>query len=909
MLLSDVWHPTSTNLANVQNGPMANLGAQPINLYEAFQGGVTSSSALAKQFPLDQFKGDSVLVGLNADTNFQAFKTSLVNLGMQIIDTNATDGLVDGYLPINELPAAAQLPQTLSGQLDLKQVSYQAAINEANYSTFANVASTQFKLNGSGVTVGVISDSFNDLGGYAADVASGDLPANVNILSDGTGLDDEGRAMAQNIYHIAPGAGLAFSTSTPDDQAFANSITSLANTAGAKVIVDDVGSSTDPYFQPGLITQAVDQVTSQGVTYLSAAGNEANHGYLSNFRAATGTVTGVGTGTFMNFDPTGTSLLLPVTVNVANTSIDFQFDQPWATQEPTGSPGPTSQVNFYVLSSTGTVIASGTNNNVATQEPQQFVTVPSTGSYFVAIQVVSGPNPGHVEFTQFGQQSTNDLIVSQQYGSAGGTYYPSSFGHSAAAATIGVGAVPWWAPTPFLGQNPLASEPFSSTGPSIQVFNASGTSLTSPLTVENPTVTAPDGGNTTFFGFVANTATPPVAGQPATATNLYATFTPNQAALPAYFGTSSAAPNTAAIVALMLQEVPGASPTQVKDALIEAASNTPMNGSTSGTWDAQSGFGLVNAVDAINAINVLQVTATSPANGSTVTVTPSAITVTFNKPVQFSTVTSSDIKFTSTPPGVTVLIGTPQAIGSATDPTEVSFPYSFSYKNPPTTTANGNYTFIVSGPIISQDGQTLVPSSPITFALDDTTAPEVANTTLLGRIVTIQFTKAMNPATITLANVTVVRQDNKGNWGSLINLNDYPGVTISYNALTNTATLNYSALPQIDMPSDDYAIVVQSGTGGVTDLVGNELDGAFSGSFPSGNGTPGTQFFEDLGYKTLLAPVLTLFQMTPATDTGIPGDQNTNLSQPQFIGQVFNSFPGTVSNLSVYVQFNGLNPR
>ena len=90
--------------------------------------------------------------------------------------------------------------------------------------------------------------------------------------------------------------------------------------------------------------------------------------------------------------------------------------------------------------------------------------------------------------------------------------------------------------------------------------------------------------------------------------------------------------------------------------------------------------------------------------------------------------------------------------------------------------------------------------------------------------------------------------------------------------------------------------------------MGNELDGAFSGTFPSGNGTPGTNFFEDLGLKTLVAPVLTTFQMTAATDTGIAGDQNTNLSQPQFIGQVYNSFPGTVANLSVYVEFNGLHP-
>ena len=448
-----------------------------------------------------------MLVGLTAYTDFQGFKTSLSNLGMQIVDTNPTDGLVDGWLPINELPAAAQLPQTLSGQPDMKEVTYQAAINEADYSTFANVASQHTGLTGAGVTVGVISDSFNNQGGYAADVASGDLPSNVDVLADATAadtgypFDDEGRAMAQNIYHIAPGAGLAFATGLPDDQMMAQNILKLANTAGAKVIVDDLGFPDEPFFQPGLITQAINTVTSQGVTYLSAAGNEADHGYLSNFRAATGTVTGLGTGTFMNFNPSGTSLLLPITVNVANTNINFQFDQPWATQEPTGSPGPTSQLNFYVLDAAGTIIASGTNNNVATEEPQQFVTVPTTGSYFVAIQLVSGPDPGHVEFVQFGQRSTNDLIVSQQFGTAGGTYYPTSVGHNASANTIGVGAVPWWSPTPFLGQNPLASEPFSSSGPEIQVFNASGTALSSPLTVQNPSVTAPDGGNTTFFGF------------------------------------------------------------------------------------------------------------------------------------------------------------------------------------------------------------------------------------------------------------------------------------------------------------------------------------------------------------------------------------------------------------------------
>ena len=141
------------------------------------------------------------------------------------------------------------------------------------------------------------------------------------------------------------------------------------------------------------------------------------------------------------------------------------------------------------------------------------------------------------------------------------------------------------------------------------------------MTTQNPTITAPDGGNTTFFNFVANTNNPPFAGEPATSTNLYATFTPDQSTLPSFFGTSSAAPNAAAIAALMLQRVPSATPAQIKAALIESASSTPMNASSPGTWNEQGGFGLVNAVNAIEMLQVL----------------PTSITVVFVGPASFVT--------------------------------------------------------------------------------------------------------------------------------------------------------------------------------------------------------------------------------------------------------------------------------
>ena len=46
--------------------------------------------------------------------------------------------------------------------------------------------------------------------------------------------------------------------------------------------------------------------------------------------------------------------------------------------------------------------------------------------------------------------------------------------------------------------------------------------------------------------------------------------------------------------------------------------------------------------------------------------------------------------------------------------------------------------------------------------------------------------------------------------------------------------------------------------------------------------------------------------MTPQTDSGIAGDQNTKSTTPTFVGQVYNAFPGTVAGLQVYIQFNGL---
>lgn len=68
-------------------------------------------------------------------------------------------------------------------------------------------------LTGQGVTVGIVSDSFAGIsGGLDSDIASGDIPADVNIISDTGGATDEGRAIAQIVTDIAPDADIEFAS-------------------------------------------------------------------------------------------------------------------------------------------------------------------------------------------------------------------------------------------------------------------------------------------------------------------------------------------------------------------------------------------------------------------------------------------------------------------------------------------------------------------------------------------------------------------------------------------------------------------------------------------------------------------------------------------------------------------------
>jgi hypothetical protein len=248
-------------------------------------------------------------------------------------------------------------------------------------------------VDGSGIKVGVLSDSFNDKGGAAMDEATGMLPSApyIQVLKDlPSGGTDEGRAMMQIVYDIAPGASLAFYTADSSEQDFANGILALA-AAGCKVICDDVSYFDEPFFQNGVVAQAIQTVEAEGVTYITSAGNEASNGYQAAWSPISGSFVLAGQMISLtdaqNF---GGTPFQKITVNSEGTGINIPLLLEWDQAYGTVS-GSTADLEILVYNSSGQLL--GTVTNAADGEPTNpwvGIRLPQTGtstfSYYIAIE-------------------------------------------------------------------------------------------------------------------------------------------------------------------------------------------------------------------------------------------------------------------------------------------------------------------------------------------------------------------------------------------------------------------------------------------------------------------------------------------------------------------------------------------
>lgn len=370
-----------------------------------------------------------------------------------------------------------------------------------------------------------------------------------DIGQDSPFADDEGRALAQIIYDIAPGAELFFHTfiggegKNPidtNDSSYATAVESLVN-AGVDIIVDDAQFSTTIY-QDGKAAKAAQKAVSEGVVYVSFAGNNGNISYESEFRPeATFALDNV-TFEAHDFDSgNGVDLYQDFQVSKQGTVIQplLSWDEP--------IDNATSAYEMFLLSSRELP----NENNIVS-----FSTIPSEEALddplrvlgysiqkkdeklylLIARQDDSTSSSNQIKWISLANGS--DRTVDYEYIDEDAVN-STVFGPSNAQGVIAVGASDV--------ENPLEPREYSSTGGAPILFDSEGQRLSEPIVREKPQVFAPDGVVTNF--------------------DTESKFNP-------FLGTSASVPHVGAVVALMLQRAGGAenlSPEQVRSVLQETA--------------------------------------------------------------------------------------------------------------------------------------------------------------------------------------------------------------------------------------------------------------------------------------------------------------------------------------------------
>jgi len=175
-------------------------------------------SGFTSRNPLARIAEGYVVVDTAAEGDPEALVSDLEALGLE--DPAVFGRMVSGRLPIPAIPALENLSSLRFARPAYAMTLAGSVMSQGVTTTRADIARSTFGVDGTGVTVGVLSDSFNCLGGAAAGVASGDLPAGIVVLQEignCTGANDETRALAEVIHDAAPGAAIAVhSAFSPD---------------------------------------------------------------------------------------------------------------------------------------------------------------------------------------------------------------------------------------------------------------------------------------------------------------------------------------------------------------------------------------------------------------------------------------------------------------------------------------------------------------------------------------------------------------------------------------------------------------------------------------------------------------------------------------------------------------------
>lgn len=529
---------------------------------------------------------------------------AIKNAGATIVNVSKRYGVVTVAVDPSRLQALGKLPvvaavwEALAPMLAASTCPSGAVVSEGDAQLGAASARSTYGVDGSGVKVGILSDSYDALGGASTGVSAGELPGTgntcgavyttpVNVLEDDTasGSTDEGRAMLEVVHDLAPKAPLAFATADTGINGMADNIRALRD-AGAKVIADDVTYFDEPMFQKGPIDAAIDDVTSSGVSYFSAAGNS---------NVVDDALNNVGSYEAPAYRPTScpaelNALTSPYTypdchdfapgsgvdsganytlANYGYLQIDLQWAEPWGgvstdldiilIDADTGA-----LLDYSNFSNTGLTgiqepfeATSGYQNTTGAPENVEVVIARYSGTALPRLKYVILQGGG-IAYAEYNSSSGGDVVG------------PTIFGHNGGQNTITAAAVPY--------DDSTTPEPYSSHGPVAYYYGpVSGSTpaaaLSSPLVLSKPEIAATDCAATSFFYSWDGSAY-------------------------RFCGTSEAAPHAAAVAALMLQRDPALTPAQVL-ARLKTTADAVTNGGTSDVV----GSGLIDALNAVRVSN------------------------------------------------------------------------------------------------------------------------------------------------------------------------------------------------------------------------------------------------------------------------------------------------------------------
>ena len=534
---------------------------------------------------------------------------ALRDLGLE--DGAAAGNLVSGRLPIEALRRAARLPSLRGMAPSLMRTHAGTVRSEADTSHSVVQVRENRGLDGAGQKICALSDSYNNnasaLTTASDDIASGDLPGAQNPEGNTTPVDvlddevnsgsDEGRAMLQLIHDIAPGAELGFHTAFKGVGNFAEGVRELAG-SGCTVIVDDVGSSIEPFYQDGPVSNAVDDVVeTDGVAYFSSAGNDGQNSYEAPFRNSgeAGIINESSERHDFDSSPSSTDTEQAITIEAGGTFTIFSFQWTDPSAIVAGSAGPDTDLDIALVNAADSIVAQSAEDNLGSfPAPVEFIEYTNESGASQTLDLVvekaAGPDPDEIKYVYFGSDFQIDEFD---------TLGPTVYGHPMAEGAMAVAAAPFFNTAVYNSNaDPATLASFSSKGGIPILFNQEGDRVSETVR-QKPDVTGTDGIDNTFLGFdLPDDFFNGVDADPH----------------PNFFGTSAAAPNIAAIAALIRQARPGLPPTEVYDRLESTAADVTDRATRDGEFvavaegvDPWSGHGFVQAPEAVPVRDVFEI--------------------------------------------------------------------------------------------------------------------------------------------------------------------------------------------------------------------------------------------------------------------------------------------------------------